>query len=237
MMDPTLRLIEVGRRVKRMLGATAAISLLALASVASAGAADGKEQIHLTAKGQAAAQAAVLTTSDFGTSGGWTERTFKPNIADAQVGCEGFHPKVSDLVVTGAAETAFSPPGSLPLQFDSLAEVLQTPKMVALDWQRTTASPLLTDCLRQQFSGVFTAARFVSIHPLAFPHLAKHTAAWRAEFVETTARKLHFVLDTVLVSRGRTEITLSTQAPVNVQGKVKTAEVHLLKRLLARVGS
>ena len=156
MMDPTARLSEGGRRVKRMLGATAAISLLALASVASAGAADGKEQIHLTAKGQAAAQAAVLTTSDFGTSGGWTERTFKPNIADAQVGCEGFHRKVSDLVVTGAAETAFSPPGSLPLQFDSLAEVLQTPKMVALDWQRTTASPLLTDCLRQQFSGVFT---------------------------------------------------------------------------------
>jgi hypothetical protein len=224
----------MGRCPVRLLTATAAVSVLALAGASSAGAAGGKEQIHLTAEGQTAARAAVLEKSDFRSSTSWVGKSFKPDVAAAGVGCAGFRPKVSDLVVNGAAETSFSPPGSVPLLFDSLAEVLRTPHMVALDWQRTVASPRLVDCLGQEFSAFFTAARFVSIKRLAFPHVAQHTAAFRAEFVETSARRLHFVFDTVIVSRGRTEITLSTTAPFSQQASVAAAEVSLVKQLLAR---
>ncbi len=214
--------------------AAAAVSVIALVSASSAGAADGKEQIHLTAEGQAAARAAVLNKSDFHSSSSWVRKAFKPDVAAAAVGCAGFRPKVSDLVVNGAAETSFSPPGSVPLLFDSLAEVLRTPHMVALDWQRTVASPRLADCLRQQFSAFFTTARFISIKRLAFPHVAPHTVAFRTEFVETDADRLHFVFDSVIVSRGRTEITLSTTAPFGQKTSVKAAEVGLVKQLLAR---
>jgi hypothetical protein len=204
------------------------------ASVAVASVAD-KEQIRLTNAGQAAARAAVLTKADLGTAPGWTGGAKKPDLSSTPA-CPGFRPKQSDLVVNGAAETVFKQPA---IQFDSEAQVLETAHMVKLDWQRTVLAPEVLPCLRSAAAkSAGTSAHVVSIRRIAFPRVATYTNAIRILLdVKTSASTtpVKVFVDLVLVGRSRTEITLTTTAPLLASVAVRAAEVRLARILAGRV--
>ncbi len=133
-----------------------AMGLIAALALAGAAAAD-REQVHLTKAGQRAARAAVLRRGDLG-SGTWTG-TKKTPVLNPSIGCPGFHPKQSDLVVIGAAEMEWK---STAAQFDSSAQVLRTPKMVQLDWKRTVRVPQVLPCLRHNVAKSLAATERLS---------------------------------------------------------------------------
>ena len=190
------------------------------------------EQIHLTAAGKAAARVAVVTKRDLGAKAMWTGGTIKPEITP--VDCTDFHPKVSDLVINGMAETGFAAKSSPPLQIYSLSEVLATPKMVRLDWQRTAGSPGEIACLGTLVASHFSRSRFLAIHRLDLPHIGTHTAAWRAELLQTTGPQLHFIYDLVEITHGRTEISLTITAPISYATAISARESRIGAALYAR---
>ncbi|HEV2592828.1 MAG TPA: hypothetical protein VGU02_13160, partial [Gaiellaceae bacterium] len=124
----------------------AAVFAAALAALVFAGAALADQwQVHRTAAGNAAAQAAVIQRADIGTATGWTGGSRAPDMTSTPP-CHGFAPKQSDLVVVGAAASAWQHTG---LELQSQANVLQTAAMVKLDWQRTVVDTRVTPCLRE----------------------------------------------------------------------------------------
>jgi hypothetical protein len=191
-----------------------------------------KEQIHLTAAGQTAARAAVMQRADLGAATGWTGGPKKPDLSPG-TGCANFNPKQSDLVLIGAAKTVFKHTG---VEFDSEAQVLQTPAMVRLDWQRTVLSPQVLPCARSNFQKhLTTSERLVSARRLAFPAVATYSRAYRIIVAVTSgSTTVRIFVDLVLMGRGSTEITLTTTAPLVAEAAVRAAEVRLARTLVAR---
>ncbi len=214
------------RHAAAFLAALAAALLLAGAAVAD------KEQIHLTAAGQAAARAAVMHRADLGGGGGWTGGSKKPDLSSG-TGCANFKPKQSDLVLIGAAETVFKHPG---VEFDSEAQVLQTPAMVRLDWQRTVLAPQVMPCLRSNLEKQLTSSeRLVSVRRIPFPALSGYTRAYRTTVdVKSTSGTTRVFVDLILIGRSSTEITLTTTAPLVAEAPVRAAELRLAHILVAR---
>ncbi len=210
-----------------LLGALVAALLLAGAAAAD------KEQIRLTAAGQKAARAAVMQRADLGGAAGWTGGAKKPDLSPG-TGCANFRPKQSDLVLIGAAETVFKHPG---VEFDSEAQVLQTPAMVRLDWQRTVLAPQVLPCLRSNLKKHLGASeRLVSVGRIAFPAVAPYTRAYRTTIdVTTAAGTTRVFVDLVLLGRGSTELTLTTTAPLVAAPAVRGAELRLARLLVSRV--
>lgn len=202
------------------------------AGLASAATAD-KEQVHLTAAGQAAARAVVIRRADLGTAAGWSGGARKPSESAGPT-CSGYEPKQSDLVKIGDAESAWK---NGPLTFDSEAQVLKTPAMVRLDWQRSVLDPRVVPCLRQVFAKELPpSAKVVSVSRFAFPKLATYTRAYRLVVdVAVSSVKVRMFSDIVLVGRGRTEITFSATAPYATVQIVQAAEVRLATVMLARI--
>ena len=214
------------RRLPVGLGLAVVVELI-FAAVAGA----DKEKIRLTALGQAAARAAVLQRADLGTSPGWTGGATKPDLSSTMP-CSTFHPKQSDLVLTGAARTVWKHAG---LEFDSEAQVLATPAMVRLDWQRTVVAPEVLPCLQTGIAkGLSGSERLVSLRRIPFPQIAPYSRAFRAVVDVTTATAAVQVMIDLAVF-GRTEITLSTTAPLLAQQGITAAEIRLARLLVARV--
>jgi hypothetical protein len=197
-------------------------------------AADGnKQKIRFNAADQAAARVAVLRKSDLGSGTGWTGGARKPDLS-ATESCPNYNPKQSDLVLTGAAETRFA---LGTLVFDSEAQVLETARMVRLDWRRSVLAPGVLSCLRSTMSKSTPAGTTVlSIQKLGFPHIAQYTAAFRLVIdVRSSGGTARLLVDVVLVGRGRTEIILTTSAPFAARVSVKAAEIRLARILVGRV--
>jgi hypothetical protein len=201
-----------------------------LVVVAGAAAGDpGKQKIELNAADQAAARAVVLRRSDLGE--GWTGGRIKPDLS-SQVTCPSYHPKVSDLVVTGAASSEFHRTG---LALANEVEVFRTAAMVDRDWRRSIV-PAAVPCLRQTLTkGLGGRAKVLSFGRIPFPRVTAHTAAFRG-IVEVSAlgQKVRVLLDIVLVGRGRTEISLDATAPAAAARAVSAAERRLARTLAAR---
>jgi hypothetical protein len=212
----------------RIVAGIAAGLALTLVGAASA----DKEQIHLTAAGQAAARAAVLTKADFGTATGWTGGHQKPDLSSTPP-CANWDPKQSDLVVIGASRTVYKHPG---IEFDSETRVLQTPQMVALDWQRTVLAPQLLPCLRSAVGkSAGASTRVLSVTRIAFPKLSTRTGGIRIVVeVKSGGSTARVFVDTLLVGRGGYELSLTTTAPLAAQASVKAAEVRLMRTLVSR---
>jgi hypothetical protein len=233
-LKPPRRRVDKGsmRRavVSRWIGSLLTAGAVSLVFVAVAVA--DKQKIQLTKAGQAAARSAVLTRADLGTSQGWTGGAKKPSLS-SEPPCANFNPKQSDLVLIGAAETVWKNSG---LQFDSEAQVLKTPTMVGLDWQRTVLAPQVEPCLRGALSKqVGNNAHLVSFGRLAFPKVATYTRAYRALVdVNSGSGKVRVLFDVVLAGRGRTEVTLTTSAPYAAEAVVSPAEVRLARLLASR---
>jgi hypothetical protein len=191
------------------------------------------EQIQLTGAGNAAARAAVLGRADIGGTG-WTGGAKKPDLTST-LPCS-YQPKQSDLVLIGAAETTWTNTG---IVIDSSAQVLRTPAMVMLDWQRSVLAPQVMPCVRAELSQqIGSAGDVVSFSRIAFPAIATYTRAFRALIdVKASSTTLRMMADVVLFGRGRTEVTLTTVAPYSIHAAVGAAELRLARLLVSRVRS
>jgi hypothetical protein len=215
----------------------ATLCALAFATAAAASTWDGgRQQVHLTAADNAAARHVVLRKADFGGAPGWRGGTKKPDLSSTGPRCANFHPKYSDLVLSGIAETEFQNGG---LYIDDEVQILKSAPMVKLDWQRSVLAPGLLPCLRTYLAkGAPANAKVRGIHELAFPRVAQYTAAYRLVLDVTSAgTTASMLLDLVLVGRGRTEITLTTVAPYAARVPIKAAEERLARLVVSRVRS
>jgi hypothetical protein len=218
------------RRLAFMLAACG----VALATASVVVAAGGKYQIKLNAADQGAARAVVIRRADLDSSG-WQGGSVKPDLADISAGlsCPSYHPKLSDLVITGAAETDFRRSGFV---YGSVAEILKTRRMVALDWRRSVLASGAAPCLRRTMSeGLGSSAKLVSFRKLPFPHVATYTALFRSVIsVQSQGQTTRVLTDLVFLGRSRTEITLSIAGRARAKSVISAAERRLARTLISR---
>jgi hypothetical protein len=223
----------VGRKRGRWFVFVPVLVIVSLVLAGAAGAVDGR--IQLSASGQSAARAAVIKRADLGAAGGWVGGVTQPDLSQT-LKCPSYRPKQSDLIVIGAAASTWKNSG---LQLYSVAQVLRTPEMVRLDWQRTVLDPRVLPCVRGALAKEFgTAAQLVSFRRIVFPRIADSTRAYRAVAdAKTSAGSVRIMYDIVLVASGRTEITLTAAAPMSTAESIAAAEVRLARVLAARASA
>jgi hypothetical protein len=199
---------------------------------AEAAAPPNRQQVRFNQADQAAARAALLRRADLGPTG-WTGGRVKPDVPTT-VDCPGYEPRQTDLVLTGAAQADFHHTG---IEIRSVAQVLKTRSMVARDWRRSIADPRAMPCMRHLLAkGLKRGQRLVSFRKLAFPRLARYSAAYRMLIeVRAQGQRVLVFADEVLMRRSRTELTLAVAAPAAVKASISRAEVRLARRLVARV--
>lgn len=209
----------------------AALCVSAVAAGAAFAATGEKEQIDFTKADQAAAKRAVALRSDLG-SGSWTGGFVKPDLSAAPT-CANFHPKQSDLVLTGAAETAFDNQG---FRIQSEAQVLKTHAMVLEDWQRTVLAPTAIPCLKTHLvKELGTGVTFVSFRRVLFAPVATMVQAYTLLVdVKTSTGKVRVAVEVVLIGRNRTELTLISTAPNAAQKIVAQADAQLARAMVSR---
>jgi len=207
-------------------------SAMVALTIAAAVSAGGGEQIRFNAADQAAARAVVIRRADLGSSG-WQGGRVKPDLSGGPT-CPNYHPKVSDLVITGAAKADFRRSG---FEFASQVQVLKTRRMVALDWRRSALAPGVVSCLRRTLAnGLGSTAKVISFAKLPFPHLSTYSALFRGVIsVQAQGQTVRVLTDIVLVGRSRTEINLTIAGPAAAKSGISAAERRLARALLARV--
>jgi hypothetical protein len=212
----------------RTVGAIAAVLVLFVAAGVALAASPSKEKIRLTRAGQAQAKAEVLHRADVGT--GWQGGAKKPDLTSTFPDCN-YRPKQSDLVLNGAAETTWH---SQLSEIDSEVQVLQTARMVRLDWQRTVLAPQVTPCLRRSFAkGAAQGGKVVSFAQVAFPRIAKMTRAYRG--VLQLAGIGRFEIDVAAFGAGRHELTLTVSGPASAKASMHKTELRLARLLVGRL--
>jgi hypothetical protein len=213
-------------------GVLAAVAAAALVAAGVVAAGDGKQKIEFNAADQAAARSSVLRRNDLGSSG-WQGGPIKPDLTPA-MSCPNFHPKISDLVVTGAAETAFRRDG---VELSSVAEILRTRRMVQLDWRRSVLPRAAVSCLRRTLAkGLPAGAKIVSFARTSFPHIGRGGTRFHGVIrIDVLGRTARLVTDIVFVYRSRTEITLSATGPASAASSLSAAERRLARALVSRV--
>jgi len=217
--------------VKWPIAAGGVIAIVVLAAAVTALAANGnRPKIKFTAAGQDAARVAVLRRTDLRPAQGWTGGPTKPDLTPLT--CANYHPKLSDLVVNGTAESNWARNSPPLLVYGSQATVLQSARMVRLDWQRSTVkAPGLLSCLRSSL--VDGGATDVSATRIGFPRIAPCAAAFRFRYgLKAQGKTVRLITEIVGLCRGRTEVTF-TATTSDVGGPTAlSAEVLRLARLL-----
>jgi hypothetical protein len=226
-----MRCVRTFARTKRALAAAA---IAACASTATASAGGEHYTVHRTAADDAAARAVVLTKADLGNPGDWTGGARKPNLS-GDLGCANYHPKISDLVIVGAAAVRYAQPG---IVMSNDAQVFRTPTMVEHDWQRGPAAPKFAACLRGAARRAANegTSRFVSFRRLSLPAIGTHAIGYRTTFDAKTAQgTIRLVVDIIAVTRGRTEISLTTTMPLASVPTLFPNELVLAQTVVGRV--
>jgi hypothetical protein len=172
------------------------VSLFAAAAAALAAGGPG-EKVRFNAADQAAARAVVIRRADL-SAGVWAGGSKKPKLAP--VICANYKPKSSDLVLTGAAESDWTGSGRI---VGSDADILQTARMVRLDWQRSV-TPAGVAC-----TVTHAGATNVTVARVAFPRMAPYTSDFRASYgVNANGTVVREVFELAAVGTGRTEISV-----------------------------
>jgi hypothetical protein len=114
-----------------------------LACSATAAAGGDVYTVKMTIADQVAARAALLRQADVGDPALWESAPEAPDVSTA-LRCPDFHPKVSGVVVSGAAGVRYRQPG---LVMHSFSEVFRTRSMVELNWRRSAGSRQYVGCV------------------------------------------------------------------------------------------
>ena len=203
-----------------------------LACSATATAGGDVYTVQMTTADQVAAQAVLLTQSDVGDPALWESGPEVPDVATA-LRCPKFHPKVSDIVITGAAAVRYRQPG---LVMHSFSEVFRTTRMVELNWQRSATSPHYLGCVGSFARKALTPdERFLSFRRLSLPRIGTHTEGFRTlVVVKTDHGDFRLVIDTLSASHGRTRLSLTTTIPLTSVPALWPTEILLLEKLVGR---
>jgi hypothetical protein len=191
-----------------------------------------REQHKFNAADQAFAKNAVVLKGDLSKTG-WKGGAIKPDLTPGPV-CADFNPKQSDLVVTGAAETDWK---HANLELDTEAQVLQSAVMVEADWNRTVADPKALPCTVEQIKSTFNSAKakFVSLTRIPFPTVGKHARAFVTRIdIVSNGKTVPIAIEDILITKGRTEISISSTTPGSFVAPVASADVGLAKLLVSR---
>jgi hypothetical protein len=217
------------RSSKTPIRTVACVVGLGLMFVQAALAAD-KQPIRFNAADQAAAKAVTLKAADLGP--GWKGGPKKPDLSQD----DKCVTKVSDLVITGAASSKFQGPG---VSVTTESEVLQSPSMVASDWQRSVGNAGVMACIRSELMKSDEAGvTMVSFKRVAFPTLAHYAARFRTVLdYDQSGSPVRAVIDMVVLGKGRTEITLILTTRYADRAQADIAEQALAKLLLRRVAA
>ena len=204
---------------KMLKAAGIVVSIVALTSATALAGAGERPKVRFNAADQASARAAMIRRGDLRPACCWKGGPVKPDFST--LSCPNYQPKVSDLVVTGAAASAWQA-GTYEVQ-DSQATILQTAHMVRVNWQREIEAPTLTSCIHQTLvAGGYEGAGPVT--KLAFPRVAPNVAAF------SVLAKAGVWIEFVALARGRTEI----EVDVIGQSRAEVSATALrLSRLLA----
>jgi hypothetical protein len=194
---------RVGITRRLILAVVATALALGLAGTALA------EQRRIDPADQALATSAVLRQSDMPTNAPWKANP-SADQPGASTSCPGYHPKTSDLVQTGGAESAFSTTGIAV--FDGVA-LLETPAMVAHDWQRSVGPGFLSCVERSVIAAGHGQLAVVSTSHVAMPGIAPRARAYRVVLGSSSGRSNRLaVIDVLIFAGGRTEATLVVTA-------------------------
>ena len=207
---------SVARRLP-LAGIVVLVVTLAVAAMALAGGGE-KPRVRISATDQAAARVAVIRRSDLRPACCWTGGPTKPDLSPLT--CANYHPKQSDLVVTGAAAARWE--SETYVEEDSEAHVLQTARMVRLDWERSIEAPGLTSCMRSTaIDGGYEGAG--PVRRIAFPHIAPYATAFQVLLKGGVWGEF------VAIGKGRTEIEVGVLRPTR---ESVSAEALRLARIL-----
>ena len=187
----------------KMLPTCVVVPIVALVVAVTALADDGgRAKVGLNPADQAAARAVMIRRADLRPACCWTGGPTKPDLSPLT--CSNYHPKQSDLVLTGAAAAVWeSGEPDHPLQFISQAIVLQSARMVRLDWQRST--PGYVSCLHSTLVKGWDQAG--PVKRIAFPHISPYADAVQVRLKPGVWGEF------VAAGRGRTEIQLVAIGP------------------------
>jgi hypothetical protein len=192
----------------------------------------GARTYRFTKADQAAARRIVLTKRNMGR--GWNGGPKNPDLSPSEK-CADFRPKESDLVTTGLAESEFRHLGGAWVH--TRVEVMQTPRMVRLEWKRNFEHPNVLRCLRRiaARSNREAGHRFVSLRAMPFPNLAPYVKRYRSvQTVRRNGRSIPTLVDVVFLGVGRYELALSLAAPLASRRAADQAEVRVARILLTR---
>jgi hypothetical protein len=201
-------------RARLLAGAFA--GLLVCAASATAGV-DGYK-VRMNTADQMAARAVMLRQSDVGDPFLWESDPEQPDVSST-VRCRNFAPKVSDIVVTGAAAMRFRQPG---LVMHSVSKVFGTARMAELQWRRSIRSPNYVGCVGSFARRSLTPEEhFVSFRKLSVPRMGGHSEGYRT-------------LVDVLATRGRTQVSLTTMIRLTSVPTRWSGELELVRTLVRR---
>jgi hypothetical protein len=220
-------------RTTRAVSVLAGAAIAALLSAATATAGRDSYKVRMTAEGQAAARAVMPSKADIGAPSDWKGGATKPDISN-DLKCANYRPKVSDLVVTGAAAVTYKQPG---LVISVQAAVLASERMARLDWKRSIGARHYVDCSRAKIRKSMTGKQtFVSLRRLAIPQLGTVSSAYRTLVdVKTKIGKVRMAIDVLIFGRGRTEMAVITTMPLASVPTLAPNELVLAKTLVGRV--
>jgi hypothetical protein len=181
--------------------------------------------------GKAAARAVLLTRSDVGS--GWSGGPAKPDLSLPGT-CPNYRPRVSDLVLNGAAKASYKQPGFV---ISSASQVLGSAKMVRLDWQRSVASRNFLACQRKLIrKSANGKGALVSLRRIVVPRVGDFSDGYRVILdVKTKRGKVRMVVDTVAFTKGRTEMALSLTMPIASVPALFPNEAIFVKLMAGRV--
>jgi hypothetical protein len=217
--------------MRRLLAIVCAAALALIVVLGVSAGNPTKEKIARTPAGNAEAAQLVVTRTDL--PAGWSGGPAKPNLSSS-MDCSSYRPKQSDLVLIGAAQTHWEKQG---FGLFSETQVLRTPGMVKLDWQRSVTAPQVLPCLRQSFAkSVGKDGRLVSLRVIAIPHLVTYTKAYRVVVdVETPAGKRMIEFDALALGAGRDELTIALSGPSSAGASLQRLALQLARELAARL--
>ena len=230
---------RVGDRARAL---TAVAALLLTAATTATATASQLQHVRLTAAGQAAARSAMLRAADLGTGGKWVRVASVADGGSSSGICPDFHPKDSDLVTNGHAETTYKASG---IQIGTTADVFASERMSLLIWQRMVQSPKLTGCLAKAFvKGAVEEARahkeplprLVSARRVAYAVPGARTAAFRFLMdVPTSQGDVRMMGDMIFIGHKRTHLLMLSVAPSFVSSFMTKAEARLGRVVVGRM--
>jgi hypothetical protein len=217
----------------------ASVAALMLGAVAAAGTSHPSKTTRTAQRlyntsDQALARSIVLKGQDLGPRSTWSGGLSTPDTSTPRT-CANFHATQSDVVITGDSQSDYAMANGV--SYHDEAQVMQTSRMVKLDWQRNVANAAALTCLKTFLAkSLPSGEHLVSLTRLPVPHIAAYTIGYRALIDQQSAgqQTVRTMLDVMFVGRNRTELTLETSAPYATHVATMQSELHLAHLLVSR---